>query len=79
MLWQSSDSARFREYNSKTGGKLIAYLRSVVPNTNGKTIEEVALQAKYKEGAELILRQLNDILLDENKQDDASSASFASM
>jgi hypothetical protein len=79
MLWQSSDSARFREYNSKTGGKLIAYLRAVVPNTNGKTIEEVALQAKYKEGAEFIMRQLNDILLDENKQDDASSASFASM
>jgi len=79
MLWQSSDSARFREYNSKTGGKLIAYLRSVVPNTNGKTIEEVALQAKYKEGAEFIIQQLNDILSDENKQDDASSASYASM
>jgi hypothetical protein len=79
MLWQSSDSARFREYNSKTGGKLIAFLRSVVPNTTGKTIEEVALEAKYKEGAEFIIQQLNDILLDENKQDDASSASFASM
>ena len=79
MLWQSSDSARFREYNSKTNGKLIAFLRSVIPNTNGKTIEEVALQAKYKEGAEFILSQINDILLDENKQDDASSASYASM
>jgi hypothetical protein len=79
MLWQSSDSARFREYNSKTGGKLIAFLRSVIPNTTGTTIEEVALQAKYKEGAEFIVQQLNDILLDENKQDDASSASFASM
>jgi len=79
MLWQSSDSARFREYNSKTNGKLIAFLRSVVPNTTGKTIEEVALEAKYKEGAEFIIQQLNDILLDENKQDDASSASFASM
>jgi hypothetical protein len=79
MLWQSSDSARFREYNSKTNGKLIAFLRSVVPNTTGTTIEEVALQAKYKEGAEFIIQQLNDILLDENKQDDASSASFASM
>jgi len=79
MIWQSSDSARFREYNSKTNGKLVAFLRSVIPNTNGKTIEEVALQAKYKEGAEFILSQINDILLDENKQDDASSASYASM
>jgi hypothetical protein len=79
MIWQSSDSARFREYNSKTGGKLIAFLRSVIPNTNGTTIEQVALEAKYKEGAEFIIRQLDDILLDENKQDDASSASFASM
>jgi hypothetical protein len=79
MIWQSSDSARFREYNSKTNGKLLAFLRSVIPNTNGKTIEEVALQAKYKEGAEFILSQINDILLDENKQDDASSASYASM
>jgi hypothetical protein len=79
MLWQSSDSARFREYNSKTGGKLIAYLRSVIPNTSGTTIEQVALEAKYKEGAEFILRQIDDILLDENKQDDASSASYASM
>jgi len=79
MLWQSSDSARFREYNSKTGGKLIAFLRSVVPNTTGKTIEEVALEAKYKEGAEFIIQQLTDMLLDENKNDDASSASYASM
>jgi hypothetical protein len=79
MVWNTSDSARFREYNSKSGGKLVSYLRSVIPNTTGKTIEAVALEAKYKEGAEFILQQLIDILLDENKQDDASSASFVSM
>jgi len=79
MKWETSDSARFREYNSKTGGKLITFLQSVVPITTGNTIEQVALEAKYKEGAEFIIRQLNDILLDENKQDDASSASFTSM
>jgi hypothetical protein len=54
-------------------------LRSVIPNTKGTTIEQVALEAKYKEGAEFILRQLDDILSDENNQDDASSASFVSM
>jgi hypothetical protein len=79
MVWNTSDSSRFREYNSKSGGRLIAYLRSVIPNTTGKTIEAVALEAKYKEGAEFIVQQLIDILLDENKQDDASSASFTSM
>jgi hypothetical protein len=79
MTWDSSDSARFREYNTKTNGKLRAYLRSVIPNTKGTTIEQVALEAKYKEGAEFILRQLDDILSDENNQDDASSASFVSM
>jgi len=79
MIWQSSDSARFREYNTKTGGKLVAFLRSIVPKTKGSTIEAVALEAKYKEGAEFIIRQLDDILLDENTQDDASSASFTSM
>jgi len=79
MTWQTSDSARFREYNSKTNGKLRAYLQSVVPITKGTTIESVALEAKYKEGCEFIIRQIDDILLDENKQDDASSASFASM
>lgn len=79
MIWQSSDSARFREYNTKTGGKLVSFLRSIVPKTKGTTIEQVALEAKYKEGAEFIIRQLDDILLDENTQDDASSASFTSM
>jgi len=79
MKWETSDSARFREYNNKTAGKLIAYLHSVIPPTTGKTIEAVALEAKYKEGAEFILRQMHDILLDENTSDDASSASFISM
>ena len=79
MTWETSDSARFREYQQKSGGKLIGFLYSIIPPTTGKTIESVALEAKYKEGAEFILRQMNDILLDENKNDDASSASFVSM
>jgi len=79
MKWETSDSARFRDYNAKTGGKLIDYLQSIIPITTGKTIEQVALEAKYKEGAEFIVSQLKDILSDENKQDDASSASFTSM
>lgn len=79
MKWDQSDSARFREYDSKTGGKLRAFIKSMVPMTQGKTIEEVALEAKYKEGAEFVLRKLDEMILDENKDDDASSASFTQM
>lgn len=79
MNWEQSDSARFREYDSKTGGKLRAFIRSVIPNTSGKTIEQVALEAKYKEGAEFVLRKLDEMISDVNKGDDASSASFTSM
>ncbi len=79
MNWEKSDSARFRDYHHKTGGKLVSYLRSLIPVTTGTTIESVALEAKYKEGAEFLISQLDAIISDENKDDDASSASFVSM
>lgn len=79
MKWDTSDSARFREYHKKSGGKLLTLLQQSIPVTNGRTIEEVALQAKYKEGCEFIVNRLLQILSDENKSDDASSASYASM
>ena len=79
MKWEQSDSSRFREYHQKTGGKLVAYLRSVIPMTTGNTIESVALEAKFKEGGEFVLRQIDDILADEIRNDDAANGSFASM
>lgn len=79
MKWEQSDSSRFREYHQKTGGKLVAYLRSVIPMTTGTTIESVALEAKFKEGGEFVLRQIDDILADESRSDDAANGSFASM
>lgn len=79
MNWEQSDSARFRAYDKQTGGKLRAFLKSRLPVVDGKNIEEYALNASYKEGCEFIVRQLDDIISDENKQDDASSASFVSM
>lgn len=57
----------------------MAFLKSQVPNTTGKTIESVALEAKFKEGCEFVLRQIDDILADDSKADDASTSSFASM
>jgi len=79
MTWEKSDSARFREYHQKTGGRLLAYLATLIPKTSGKTIEEVALEAKYKEGAEFIISNMYDILQDREQQDDAANASFATM
>jgi hypothetical protein len=79
MKWEQSDSSRFREYHQKSGGKLVAYLKSIIPMTTGKTIESVALEAKFKEGCEFVLRQIDDILADESRTDDATNGSFASM
>jgi hypothetical protein len=79
MQWDQSDSSRFRAYDKQTNGKLRAFLRSRMPAIEGKNIEEYALQASYKEGCEFMLQQLDDIITDENKPDDASSASFTSM
>jgi len=79
MKWEQSDSARFREYDTKTGGKLRAFLKSRLPILDGKNIEEYALNASYKEGAEFIIRQLEDILSDDNKSDDASTSNYQSM
>ena len=49
MKWTSADSVTLREYLIKSGNKLIEYYRSRIPLCDGKTIEEVALQAKFKE------------------------------
>jgi hypothetical protein len=79
MTWDKSDSARFRQYNTQTGGKLISFLRSCIHRAEGDDIEEYALRAAYKQGAEDIVSRLEEIITDVNKEDDASSASFTSM
>jgi hypothetical protein len=79
MKWTESDTARLRKYHAESGGKLFSYLRTRVPKTSGKTIEEVALQAKYKEGCEFIIKELDDLLDAEQGADDASSGTFTSM
>jgi hypothetical protein len=79
MTWLKSDSARFRQYNTQTGGKLISFLRSCIHRAEGDDIEEYALRAAYKQGSEDIVSRLEEIITDVNKEDDASSASFTSM
>ena len=79
MTWNQSDSARFRQYHQQTGGKLIAHLRSNIPPLLGKTIESVALEAKFKEGAESIIKTLEAIIQDQGQSDDSSTSSYSSM
>ena len=79
MNWKSEDSAKFRDYLQKSGFKLRAYLQSRIPKCDGKTIEEVALQAKYKEGFERVLSEIDDIISEKTDSDDASNGTFVSM
>lgn len=79
MNWKSEDSAKFRDYLQKSGFKLRAYLQSRIPICDGKTIEEVALQAKYKEGFEKVLKEIDDIVSDKTNEDDASNGNFITM
>jgi soluble cytochrome b562 len=79
MNWKSEDSAQFRDYLQKSGFKLKAYLQSRIPRCDGKTIEEVALQAKYKEGFESVLKEIDDIISFKINEDDASNGNFTTM
>ena len=45
----------------------------------GTTIESVALEAKYKEGAELIIKTLEAIIQDQSQTDDSSTSNYSSM
>jgi hypothetical protein len=78
-MWNQSDSARFRQYHQQSGGKLLAHLRANISPLLGKTIEQVALEAKFKEGAESVIKTLEAIIQDQNQSDDSSTSSYSSM
>jgi hypothetical protein len=79
MKWTSADSVVLREYLIKSSNKLIEYYRSRTPLCDGKTIEEVALQAKFKEGFEFAIRELRDLSSMDEENQDASVGNFTSM
>ena len=79
MKWELGDSARLKEYHQKSGGRLLAYLRSRIPSCNGKTIEEVALQAKYKEGCEKLIGEIEDLISNEESPNSPETGSFTAM
>jgi hypothetical protein len=79
MKWELEDSARLREYHTKSGGKMLAYLRSRIPACDGKTIEEVALQAKYKEGYERLIVEIEDLIDNQESPNSPETGSFTAM
>lgn len=79
MKWTSADSVALREYLIKSGNKLIEYYRSRIPLCDGRTIEEVALQAKFKEGFEFAIRELRDLSSMDEENQDASAGNFTAM
>ena len=79
MSWKSEDSAKFRDYLQKSGFKLRAYLQSRIPLCDGKTIEEVALKARYKEGFERALKEIDDLIGDNQSDTDASNGNYITM
>lgn len=79
MTWTNSDAVAFREYNKSSGGKVAKYLQALMPKCDGKTIEEVALQAKYKEGFEFALQEIDFLLNFDDKEQDPSAGKFTEM
>lgn len=79
MTWNRGDSARLREFNQLTGGKLIPFLRNRIPLLEGDTIESVALSAKYKAGAEFLISAIEDLLQDPEVTTDGSATNYTSM
>jgi hypothetical protein len=59
MEWKESNASQLNRYNHESGGALIKLLLSRLPKLKGTTIEEVALNSKFKEGYE---EAINDIL-----------------
>ena len=79
MKWTDSDSAKLREYHQKSGGNLLKLMKSRVPRCTGKSIEAVALQAKFKEGYETVIQEIEDLLSEQFDNNDASNGKFQAM
>lgn len=79
MNWKSEDSAKFRDYLQKSQFRLRTYLQSRIPLCDGKTIEEVALKARYKEGFERALKEIDDLIGYNQSDTDASNGNYTTM
>lgn len=79
MKWEDSDSSRFRDYDNKTKGKLRLFLKTRIPIVVGKTIEDVALQAMFKQGFESALQEVENCANLNTEDIDPAAGTFTSM
>lgn len=61
-MWKDEDTVLFRDYNAKAKGKLISFLKEQTPVLLGRSIQEVALEAKFKEGFERAIKLIEEIV-----------------
>ena len=79
MNWTNADAVAFREFHKVSGGKLLKYLKESIPKCNGRTIESVALEAKYKSGFEFAISEIEYLLDFDDREQDASAGKFTEM
>jgi hypothetical protein len=79
MKWEDSDASRFRDYDNKTKGKLRLFLKTRIPIVSGKTIEDVALQAMFKQGFESALQEVENCANLNTEDIDPAAGTFTSM
>lgn len=72
-MWKQEDTTLLRDYNAKARGKLIEFLKSNCPPVLGKSIEEVALEAKYKQGYERAVELIVELVRAEEQEADGST------
>lgn len=72
-MWKPEDTTLLRDYNAKAKGKLVEFLKSQCPPVLGANIEEVALEAKYKQGYERAVDIIMGLLKAQDEDNDGGT------
>jgi hypothetical protein len=72
-MWKQEDTSLLRDYNAKAKGKLIEFLKSQCPPVLGTSIEEVALEAKFKQGYERAVDIIVELVKAQEEESDGGT------
>ena len=72
-MWKQEDTSLLRDYNAKAKGKLIEFLKSQCPPVLGASIEEVALEAKFKQGYERAVDIIVELVKAQEEESDGGT------
>jgi hypothetical protein len=65
VSWDAADRVSLRTlFSSITGRKFLALIRTQLPRAEGKTMEEVAIASLKKQGAEDVIRFIEQLAAD---------------